>query len=167
MKAIHLADWIDAHRERLRPPVGNARVFPEGDFIIMAVGGPNRRQDFHIDPGDELFFQLEGDMDLRVETEGRIETVEIREGGMFLLPAGVPHSPQRRADTIGIVVERRRRPGEQDGLRWYCEACGAVLHEVFFELIDITTQLGAAIEAWEGEVAHRTCTRCGHVTQPR
>lgn len=166
VRAIDLAAWVERHRESLRPPVGNARVFDDGDFIIMAVGGPNRRKDFHLDPGDELFFQMTGDMVLRVEEGGVISDVPIPEGGMFLLPAGVPHSPQRPADTVGLVVERRRRPGERDGLRWYCDRCSTPVHEVSFELHDITTQLSAAIGAWEAEPAHRTCGECGHVTVP-
>lgn len=36
---------------------------------------------------------------------------------IFLLPAGVPHSPQRFADTVGLVIERRRLETELDGLR--------------------------------------------------
>jgi 3-hydroxyanthranilate 3,4-dioxygenase len=142
-------------------------LFDEGDFIVMAVGGPNRRQDFHIDPGDELFFQVHGSIVLRVERDGALRDVAIPQGAMFLLPAGVPHSPQRPEGTVGIVVERKRRPGERDGLRWYCDGCGATLHEVSLELHDITTQLREAIEAWERDPAHRTCAACGHVTEPR
>ncbi|MBL4683798.1 MAG: 3-hydroxyanthranilate 3,4-dioxygenase [Nannocystaceae bacterium] len=168
MRAIDLAGWIERHRDQLRPPVGNARLFEDGDFIIMVVGGPNRRQDFHIDPGEELFFQLTGDMVLRVaDGDGALSEVAVPQGSMFLLPAGVPHSPQRPVDSVGLVVERKRSPGERDGLRWYCERCEAPLHEVFFELLDITTQLGAAIHAWEREPAHRTCAACGHRTEPR
>lgn len=166
MHAIDLAGWIERHRDQLRPPVGNARVFDDGDFIIMAVGGPNRRKDFHIDPGDELFFQLVGDMVLRVERDGQLHDVPIPQGAMFLLPANVPHSPQRPPDSVGLVVERRRRPPERDGLRWYCDACQAVGHETFFELRDIATQLAEAIAAWERSELVRTCGRCGHVTEP-
>ena len=166
MRAIDLAAWVEQHRDELQPPVGNARIFEDGDFIIMAVGGPNRRKDFHIDPGDELFLQLEGDIVLRVERDGALTDVAIRQGGMFLLPAGVPHSPQRPEGTIGLVVERKRTGTEQDGLRWYCDRCGEVIHETFFALTDITTQLRAAIEAWNADRALRTCGACGHVTEP-
>ncbi len=166
VRAIDLAGWVERHRDQLRPPVGNARVFEDGDFIIMAVGGPNRRKDFHIDPGDELFFQLVGQMVLRVDHQGELTDITIPPGSMFLLPAGVPHCPVRPADSVGLVVERRRQPGERDGLRWYCDHCGAVGHETFFELTDITTQLRAAIEGWEGDRALRTCGACGQVTEP-
>ena len=166
MRAIDLSAWVEQHRDQLRPPVGNARIFEDGDFIIMAVGGPNRRKDFHIDPGDELFLQLEGDIVLRVEDDGALRDVAIAQGQMFLLPAGVPHSPQRPENTIGLVVERKRTGSEQDGLRWYCDRCGEVIHETFFVLTDITTQLRAAIEAWNGDPALRTCSACGHVTEP-
>lgn len=166
MIPLDLAAWIEDHRDQLRPPVGNARVFDDGDFIVMAVGGPNRRKDFHIDPGDELFHQLQGTMTLRVMEEAGPRDIEIPAGGMLLLPAGVPHCPIRPADTIGLVVERRRHDGERDGLRWYCDACHEVLHETSFVLTDITTQLREAIETWSGDVALRTCRACGHVTEP-
>ncbi len=163
MKAFSLSGFIDAHRDQLRPPVGNARVFDDGDFIIMAVGGPNRRRDFHLDPGDELFYQLQGDITLRVVEDGTPREIPIREGEIFLLPGGIPHSPQRPPDTIGLVVERKRAPGEEDGLRWYCDDCGGVVFEQFFPLTDITTQIRAAIEAWESDEGRRTCPTCGTV----
>ena len=163
MKAFSLTGFIDAHRDQLRPPVGNARVFDDGDFIIMAVGGPNRRRDFHLDPGDELFYQLQGDITLRVVEDGTPRDIPIREGEIFLLPGGIPHSPQRPPDTIGLVVERKRVPGEEDGLRWYCERCHGVVFEQFFALTDITTQIRAAIEAWESDEGRRTCPTCGTV----
>ena len=166
MRAFDLAGWIEAHRDQLRPPVGNARVFDDGDFIVMAVGGPNRRQDFHIDPGAELFFQVEGDMILRVEQQGVMSEVAIPQGSLFLLPPGVPHSPQRPAGTVGLVVERKRQVGELDGLRWYCEQCGQPVHEAFFALVDIATQLREAIQTWEGDASLRTCDACGHRSDP-
>lgn len=167
VKALSLRGFIDAHRDQLRPPVGNARVFDDGDFIIMAVGGPNRRRDFHLDPGDELFYQLQGDITLRVVEDGKVRDIPIREGEIFLLPGGIPHSPQRPPDTIGLVVERKRAEGEQDGLRWYCDACHGVVHERLFVLTDITTEIREAIEAWESDEARRTCPSCGHANPAR
>jgi 3-hydroxyanthranilate 3,4-dioxygenase len=162
---IDLQAFIEQHAEQLKPPVGNARLFEDGDFIVMIVGGPNRRRDFHVDPGDELFYQLQGDIVLRVvdDGDGQIREVAIRQGEMFVLPGGVPHSPQRGEATIGLVIERRRKPGEVDELRWYCDACGAVVHAVRMELVDITTQLKDAIEAWETDARLRTCGTCGAV----
>lgn len=166
LKAFSLKSWIDAHRDDLRPPVGNRRLFREGDFIIMAVGGPNQRSDFHLDPGEEFFFQLEGDMLLKVVQDGRITDVPIRAGEVFLLPAHVPHSPQRFPNTVGLVIERVRRPGELDGLAWYCENCHAELYREEFELTDIETQFPPVFERYYASLAHRSCRQCGTVQQP-
>ena len=163
MGPIDLHAFIEAHADLLKPPVGNARVFADGDFIVMVVGGPNRRRDFHVDPGDELFFQVRGDIVVRVADDTGIRDVAIREGEMFLLPGGVPHSPQRPEGTVGLVIERRRQPGEEDELRWYCDACGAIVHRTRMVLTDITTQIKDAIEAWERDAAVRTCGACGTV----
>ena len=101
LTSFNLRQWIDAHRSELRPPVCNKQVFEQGEFIIMVVGGPNARQDYHDDPGEEFFYQLEGDMLLRTVQHGRRVDIPIREGDVLLLPAHVPHSPQRFADTVG------------------------------------------------------------------
>ena len=155
--------WIESHRHLLKPPIGNRRVYPDGDFIIMVVGGPNTRSDFHVDPGEEFFYQLEGDMVLKTVQAGRIVDVPIREGEIFLLPANLPHSPQRQADTVGVVIERRRRPGEKDGLQWYCDNCNHKLYEEFFELTDIESQFAPVFQRYYDNAAHRTCRQCGHV----
>lgn len=163
---IDLQGWIAANRERLRPPVGNALVFEERGFIVMAVGGPNQRKDFHVDPGPELFFQIEGDIVLRVIEDGAVRDVAIRAGELFLLPPRVPHSPQRGAGTIGLVVERSRRSGELDEFWWRCEGCGSELHRVALELVDIATQLAPLFEGfWASEDA-RTCASCGERLEP-
>src|SRR5512137_1330990 len=123
LAAFNFRQWIDANRAQLKPPVGNKRVFRDGDFIIMVVGGPNARKDYHVDPGEEFFYQLEGNMLLKTMQEGRAVDLPIRAGEILLLPANVPHSPQRPAGSVGLVIERARRPGEQDGFQWYCEGC--------------------------------------------
>ncbi len=113
MEALHafnFREWIDANRALLQPPVGNKRVFRDGDFIIMVVGGPNARKDYHVDPGQEFFYQLEGTMVLKTMQEGRAVELPIRAGEILLLPANVPHSPQRPAGSVGLVIERARRP---------------------------------------------------------
>ena len=120
LQAFNLQQWIDANRSLLRPPVGNKRVFRDGDFIIMVVGGPNARKDYHVDPGEEFFYQLEGDMVLRTMQAATPVDVPIRAGEVLLLPPKVPHSPQRSANTVGLVIERARRTGELDGFQWYC-----------------------------------------------
>ena len=115
LTSFNLQHWIETHRSELRPPVCNKQVFDQGEFVVMVVGGPNSRKDYHDDPGEELFYQLEGDMLLRTLQDERRVDVAIRQGEMLLLPAHVLHSPQRYADTVGLVVERQRRPGEADG----------------------------------------------------
>ena len=165
LQAFNLRDWIDRHRHVLRPPVGNKRVFEDGDFIIMVIGGPNSRQDFHVDPGQEFFYQLEGDIVLRTLQDGRRVDVPIREGEVLLLPADVPHSPQRPPDTVGLVVERRRRPGERDGFQWYCDRCGHLLHRELLELTDIERQLPPVFERFYASLQRRTCSRCGTVLE--
>jgi len=155
--------WVEDNRHLLQPPVGARKVFEDANFIIMVVGGPNTRKDYHINQSEEFFWMLEGDMTLKVVDGGVFRDIEIREGDVFLLPGGVPHSPQRRADTVGLVVERQRMPGERDGLRWYCESCATVLHETFFEVEDFLGQMKAAINAFHGSETLRTCGACGAV----
>ena len=89
----------------------------------------------------------------------------IREGEIFLLPARVPHSPQRPENTVGLVVERVRKPGELDHLRWYCEGCGETLHDAAFQLVDLGTQLKPLIEAFYASQSLRTCDACGTVME--
>ncbi len=166
LKAFPLRSWIDAHRADLQPPVGNRRLFRDGDFIIMVVGGPNRRKDFHLDPGEEFFYQLKGDMRLEIIEQGRRVDVPIRAGEVFLLPAHLPHSVQRPANTVGLVVERARRPGERDGLAWFCERCDTELYREEFELTDIETQFPPVFDRYYASVDHRRCKRCGTVQAP-
>jgi len=165
LQALDLQRWIDQHREVLKPPVGNKRVFEDGDFIIMVIGGPNSRQDYHVDPGQEFFFQLEGDIVLKTMQDGRPVDVPIRQGEVLLLPPNMPHSPQRPANTVGLVVERRRQPGERDGFQWYCERCGNLLHEERIELTDIEKQLPPVFERFYASRERRTCSRCGAVLE--
>jgi 3-hydroxyanthranilate 3,4-dioxygenase len=161
LRAFNLQRWIDANRHFLQPPVGNKRVFRDSEFIIMVVGGPNARKDYHVDPAEELFYQLEGDMVLKTIQEGRGVEVPIRIGEILLLPPRVPHSPQRGADTVGLVIERERRAGELDGFQWYCERCCNLLYEEFVPLTDIEKQLPPIFEHFFSSPERRTCTRCG------
>ena len=169
MRSLHpfnLKRWIDEHRHLLKPPVGNKRIFRDSEFIIMAVGGPNARKDFHVDPGEEFFHQLEGDMLLRTVQGGRIVDVPIRAGEVLLLPPHVPHSPQRFPDTVGLVIERQRRAGELDGFQWYCERCEALLFEERVILTDIETQFPGIFERFFSSLELRTCRRCAAVMEP-
>jgi len=165
LKAFNFRAWIDEHREFLHPPVCNQLVFEESEFIIMVVGGPNARNDYHDDPGEEFFYQLEGDMLLRtMQEDGRVD-IPIREGEILLLPPRVPHSPQRYANTVGLVIERKRRPEEQDGFLWYCEHCQYPLFAEYLHVEDIVKQLPPVFERFYGSAEKRTCPACGTFAQ--
>jgi 3-hydroxyanthranilate 3,4-dioxygenase len=166
LTAFNLKGWIDEHRHVLKPPVGNAEVFPNHDFIVMIVGGPNARKDYHLNPTEELFYQIEGDMTLKVIENGRKRDVAIREGDIFLLPPNTPHSPQRPANTIGMVVERRRPAGHDDHLQYYCEKCGEMLYDPQFYLTNIVQQMKPLMEKFWADEKLRTCKKCGTVMQP-
>ncbi len=160
--AFNLMGWINDHEDVLKPPVGNAQLVPEGDFIVMAIGGPNVRTDFHDDPGEELFYQVRGNIVLRIMDDGKPKDVPINEGEMFLLPAHVPHSPQRPAGSVGVVVERKRVDGELDAFEWYCEACHTKVHRSELELKDIYKDLPPIFDAYYGNPDARVCPDCGH-----
>ena len=154
--------WIDEHRHLLKPPVGNKCVY-DGDFIVMVVGGPNQRTDYHWDEGPEFFHQIEGEMVLKVQEDGRVRDIPIRAGEVFYLPPRVPHSPQRMPDSIGLVVERKRLPHEKDGLLWFCERCNTKLYEEFFTLTNVETDFLAVFERFYRSRESRTCKSCGHL----
>jgi 3-hydroxyanthranilate 3,4-dioxygenase len=161
----NLKAWVEENRHLLKPPVGNKMVWQDRDFLVMVVGGPNQRKDFHIEEGEEFFYQIEGDITLRVMEDGKPRDIPIREGEIFLLPAGVPHSPQRPAGTVGMVIERRRRESEDDHLRWYCDKCGDILFDSQFHLVDLGKQLKPIIEEFYSREDLRTCKKCGTVMQ--
>ena len=165
-RPFNFKQWIDTHRHLLKPPVGNKLVFEDAEFIIQVVGGPNSRKDYHFDEGEEFFYQLEGDILVKIQEDGRAVDVPIREGEIFLLPPRVPHNPVRGAKTIGLVIERKRRNGEKDGLLWFCENCNAKLYEEYFELEDITTQFQSVFKRFYGDENLRTCQNCDVVMQP-
>lgn len=159
--------WIDENRHLLKPPVGNQVVYkPEQDFIVMVVGGPNSRKDYHYNETEEFFYQLEGDITVKIIEDGKPADIHIREGEIFLLPAKVPHSPQRGPNTIGLVMEVQRRPGMKDGLMWFCEKCHNKLHEKYFILDDIVAQLASAMDEFYADKNLRTCKNCGAVMEP-
>ena len=157
---IDFKNWIEENHHLLKPPVGNKVVYKDAELIIMVVGGPNTRKDYHIDEGEEFFYQLKGNMVLRIMKSGKPEDIHIKEGEIFLLPPKIPHSPQRFEDTVGLVVERKRHTEELDGFQWYCDECNALLYEKYISLTDIVAQLPPLFEAfWEDEDG-RTCKEC-------
>lgn len=159
---FNLQAWIEEHRHLLKPPVGNKCVY-DGDFIVMVVGGPNSRTDYHFDEGPEWFHQLEGEMLLRIQEYGAVRDIPIRAGDTFLLPPRVPHSPQRMEGSIGLVIERKRLAHEDDGLMWFCERCNAKLYEEFFHLENIELDFPPVFERFYRSAEHRTCKSCAHV----
>ncbi len=166
-KPFNLKKWIDENRHLLKPPVGNQQVYKGNeDYIVMVVGGPNGRKDYHWEDGEELFYQVEGDITLKIiHEDGAPEDISIREGDLFLLPPRIPHSPQRPANTVGLVIERYRRPGEQDKLLWFCEKCHNLLHEASFEMKDIVSQLSVVMKNFMDSEDLRTCKKCGAVME--
>lgn len=164
---INIKSWIEEHRHLLKPPVGNQQVYHQvEDFIIMVVGGPNSRKDYHWNEGEEFFFQLEGNITVKIIEDEKPKEIRINEGDIFLLPGKTAHSPQRGPNTVGLVIERIRQDGEIDGFLWYCENCGSKLYEEYLELTDIVAQLPPVMQRFYGNEALRTCNNCGQVMEP-
>ncbi len=159
-----LRAWIDAHADEFEGPVSNKVVWQDSDFIFMVIRGPNARNDFHIDPRDEIFMQLEGTIrvDL-IEPDGARVERRLEPGDVMLIPAWTPHSPLRPAESWGVVIERPRAADEYDTLRWYCDCCAHILHEATFHVSDIETELRVALERFNADVSLRTCDECGCV----
>ena len=132
----------------------------------MVVGGPNQRTDYHYDEGPEFFYQIEGDMVLKIMQDGQQRDIPIRQGEIFLLPPRVPHSPQRFKDTVGLVIERGRIEDELDGLLWYCEACNKELYSEYFQLTDVETQFPPIFDRFNKDEKNRLCPDCGHLSPP-
>ncbi len=165
-RPFNFRKWIDDNRHLLKPPVGNKLVYQDAEFIVMVVGGPNSRKDYHWEEGEEFFYQIEGDITVKIQEDGRAVDVPIREGEIFLLPPRVPHNPIRGANTVGLVIERKRREGELDGLLWFCENCNAKLFEEYFQLTDIVNQFQGVFRKFYGDADLRTCNDCGAVMEP-
>lgn len=165
LQPFNFKKWIDEHRHLLKPPVNNLVVYKDTEFIIMVVGGPNARKDYHYNEGEEFFYQLEGDMILRIMDNGVRSDIHIKEGEIFLLPPRTHHSPQRFANTIGLVVERQRKENEYDACSWYCDSCNRQLYAEQFKLKDIVKQLPALIQKVYDSKEIRTCSQCGTVME--
>jgi 3-hydroxyanthranilate 3,4-dioxygenase len=165
-RPFHLQKWIDEHRHELKPPVGNRNLYKDaGDYIVMVVAGPNARKDYHYNETEELFYQLEGDITVRIQENGQAVDVPIRQGEMFLLPARVPHSPMRPEGSIGLVIEVKRTGNEQDGLLWFCDTCNTKLHESYFHLDNIEKDFLPRFRHYYGSESLRTCPNCHHVME--
>ncbi len=164
---INFKKWIDEHRHLLKPPVGNQVVWEDTDYIVMVVGGPNARKDYHYNETPEFFYQIEGNMVLKIiDPEQGPRDIPIREGEIFHLPPCVPHSPQRSAHSIGLVIEIQRPEGVLDGFQWYCESCGHKLYDETLPLKDIVKDLPVVFERFYSDKSLRTCSNCGKVMDP-
>ena len=169
-RPFNLQKWIDENRDLLKPPVGNKNLYKEaGDYIVMIVGGPNARKDYHYNETEELFYQLEGDIEVTIQEDGKAVKILIKEGEMYLHPAKVPHSPARPANTVGLVIERKRQPDHTDGLMWFCDNCNHKLHDTYFPLVDVEKDFQPRFREFFNSEELRTCDNCGTVmpTDPR
>ncbi|MGH3587496.1 MAG: 3-hydroxyanthranilate 3,4-dioxygenase [Pseudonocardia sp.] len=160
--AVNFAQWIADNEPSLTPPVNNKALFTGKDFIVMVVGGPNQRTDFHVDPYEEWFHQVKGNMHIDVVTDEGPRTIHVREGETWLLPGFVPHSPQRpEPGSIGLVIERVREEGTLEKFQWYCADCGGLVHEVELQVRDIVADLPPVFSAFYTDEDARTCGACG------
>lgn len=157
---LNFKTWIEDHRHLLKPPVGNKCVWKDGEFIIMVVGGPNNRKDYHYNETPEFFYQVEGDIILKIMDGDTPKDVHIKEGDIYLLPAKVPHSPQRGANTVGLVIEYPRSKKMKDALEWYCENCNHLLYKKKFKLDNIEIDLPVIFDKFYSSEKKRTCKKC-------
>ncbi len=167
LATFNLKKWIEEHRDQLKPPVGLVPVWKHADhqFMVSVVGGPNVRKDYHINPTEEFFYQLEGDMTLKIIEDGVRRDLSIREGEVFLLPVGVPHSPQRPANTVGLLIERQRPKGQNDHVVFYCDDCNKVIFDKSVHMTDLTL-LKPILEAFWADPDAQKCEKCGARLQP-
>ena len=164
-KPFNLNKWIEQNRESLKPPVGNRNLYKESeDYIVMVVAGPNARKDYHYNETEELFYQLEGEIEMHIQEDGKKKTMQLGPGDMYLHPAKIPHSPVRKEGSIGLVVERKRvQIDAKDGLLWFCDNCNHKLYEVYFPLTDIEKDFLKHFKHFYGSKKLRTCDNCGEV----
>ena len=165
LAAFNFHKWIEEHKHLLKPPVGNVQIWQDTDMMVTVVGGPNQRTDFHDDPMEEFFYMLEGNMTLKVIDENGLPSIDIpiNEGEIFFLPAHVRHSPQREANSVGLVVEPKRLKGQKDAFEWYCPRCNYLVYRVEFILKNIETDLPPLFTAFYSSEEKRTCYECGHL----
>lgn len=166
LSAFNLQKWINEHKHLLKPPVGNQQVWKDADLMVTIVGGPNRRTDYHDDPVEEFFYQLKGDMLLKVHdtSTGEFYDVPIREGEIFLLPPHIRHSPQRPQEgSIGLVIEPARPEGDLDAVEWYCFECSTRVHRAEVDLESIVDDLPPIYAKFYADEKLRTCPKCGTV----
>jgi 3-hydroxyanthranilate 3,4-dioxygenase len=162
-KPFNLLQWVEEHRDELKPPVGNRNLYREaGDYIVMIVAGPNARKDYHYNESEELFYQLEGNITVRIQEDGKPVDMKLGPGDMYLHPAKVPHSPMREEGSIGLVVECKRSEKDTDGLMWFCDNCNHKLHDTYFPLTNIEKDFLPRFKEFYESEELRSCDNCGH-----
>ena len=161
MPGINLLDWIKEHSDEFKPPVGNKYLYCGEDFFVMIIAGPNARNDFHQTASEEFFYQIKGDIVVRIREDDRIVDYPVREGETFFIPPNVPHSPQRGPDTLGMVVERNRPVGETEHLIFYCDNCHALVYDKEFDCEDIVQHFSRAMKDFWADPELSTCKACG------
>ena len=163
---FNLQKWIDENRHLLKPPVGNKNLYVESDdYIVMIVAGPNARKDYHYNETEELFYQLEGDIVVKTQQNGKKVEVPIKEGEMFLLPPRIPHSPVRSEGSIGLVIERKRTDDQKDGLMWFSETANELLYEEYFKLTNVEKEFLPVFKRFYSNEALRTCPKTGEIME--
>ena len=164
---FNLNKWISDNKDLLKPPVSNKNLYTEsGDYIVMIVGGPNARKDFHYNETEELFYQLDGDIEVTIQEDGKARKVAIKAGDMFLLPAKTPHNPVRPANSVGLVIERVRKGTDfKDGLMWFCDNCNEQLHATYFDLNNVEKDFQPRFKEFYASEDLRTCKSCNHVME--
>ena len=160
---INVVQWIETHRSELKPPVCNKVVWEDEQLFVMLVGSPNVRKDFHVNTGNEFFYQLEGQLLLHTLVEGKRQIITVNAGEIYLLPPKVPHCPVRPAGGVGMVIEHQRQRGQLDGFQWYCEQCNGLLHEEWLEVTDLVSQLPLLMERFSLREDGGICKKCGSV----
>ena len=165
-KPFNLQKWINENRHLLKPPVGNKNLYVEaGDFIVMIVAGPNARKDYHYNETEELFYQIEGDIVVKTQQNGKLVKYNINEGEMFLLPAKIPHSPIRPEGSIGLVIERKRSENDKDGLMWFSDTANELLYEEYFTLTNIEKDFLPVFKRFYSDEKLRTCPKTGEIME--
>jgi len=164
---VNVLDWIRrSNAAGPLKPILNFEQFWDDAFLIRLFDGPTPkgRRDFHVNTCAEFFYQFQGELTTVVLRDGEFVTEICREGEMYWIPPLVPHLNQREIGSIGLVIHGQRQPGAKDAMVWYCEACHAELHrmEYGFEK-DLRQLLRPRIQAFQRDVALRTCKACGAI----
>lgn len=163
---VNLKQWVNDNRHLLKPPVGNKCIWENGEYIAMVIGGPNSRKDYHLNKTPEFYYQVEGDIVLKIIDDGEAKDIHIKEGDVYLLPSNVPHSPQRGPGTIGLVIETKRPNDMEDGLVWFCENCGTELYQEDFHVSNIETDLPVIFDKFYKNDELLKCGKCGVEMKP-